>query len=87
MLPHLICMVRASCHPGRRPGHGHLPREGEDSKLCPAANGDTVARKPGVGSREGLIQCPRCHPGLPTRAQIVMEGQGRPPLSCQSSVA
>lgn len=62
MLPHLICMVRASCFPGRRPSHGHPPRKGEDNKLCPAANGDTEARKPGVGSREGLGQCPQLPP-------------------------
>lgn len=46
-------MARASCRPGCNPHGGCPPRRGEYSELCPAANGDTEARKLGVGSGRG----------------------------------
>lgn len=74
-------MARASCRPGCNPHGGCPPRRGEGSELCPAANGDTEARKLGVGSGRGSARAPGCCFGLPARAQIAMEARaGHSPI-------
>lgn len=51
-------MARASCRPGCNPDGGCPPRGGEDSELCPAANGDTGPETWGW-LQERLSQSPR----------------------------